>query len=54
MRLTYKPDTARHQVRLEQANWKASDAYETLKEAAADYLQAQMELVVAVPGNPRR
>jgi transcriptional regulator with XRE-family HTH domain len=45
--LTYEPDAARHQVQLEQANRKAHHAYETLKEAAADYLDAQVELVVA-------
>ena len=41
--LTYKPDAARHQIRLEQANRKAHHAYQTLKEAAADYLDAQLE-----------
>jgi transcriptional regulator with XRE-family HTH domain len=46
-RLTDKPDVARHQVRLDEANRKAHHAYETLKEAAADYLDAQVELVVA-------
>ncbi len=45
--LTDKPDTARHQVQLEQANRKAHHAYGTLKEAAAGYLDAQVELVVA-------
>jgi transcriptional regulator with XRE-family HTH domain len=45
--LTYKPDAARHQVQLEQANRKAHDAYEALKGAAADYLDAQIELAVA-------
>ena len=45
--LTHKPDAARHQVRLEQANRKAHDAYETLKQAAVGYLDAQIELVVA-------
>jgi transcriptional regulator with XRE-family HTH domain len=46
-RLTDKPDVARHQVRLDQANRKAHHAYETLKAAAADYLDAQVELVIA-------
>jgi transcriptional regulator with XRE-family HTH domain len=46
-RLTDKPDVARHQVRLDQANRKAHHAYEALKEAAAGYLDAQVELVVA-------
>jgi len=45
--LTYKPDAARHQVQLEQANRNAHHAYERLKEAAAEYLDAQVELVVA-------
>jgi transcriptional regulator with XRE-family HTH domain len=46
-RLTDKPDVARHQVLLEQANRKAQRAYQTVKEAAAGYLDAQLELVVA-------
>jgi transcriptional regulator with XRE-family HTH domain len=45
--LTYQPAEARHQVQLEQANRKAHHAYQTLKEAAAHYLDAQLELVVA-------
>src|ERR1700750_1558768 len=45
-RLTDKLDAARHQVQLDQANRKAHDAYEALKEAAAGYLDAQVELVV--------
>jgi transcriptional regulator with XRE-family HTH domain len=45
--LTYKPDATRHRVRLDQANRNAQHAYETLKEAAADYLEAQVVLVVA-------
>ncbi len=45
--LTRKPDAARHQVQLDLANRKAHDAYEALKEAAADYIEAQVELVVA-------
>jgi transcriptional regulator with XRE-family HTH domain len=45
--LTYKPDATRHRVRLEQANRNAQHAYETLREAAAGYLEAQVELVVA-------
>lgn len=44
--LTRQPDAARHQVQLDQANRKAHDAYQALKEAAADYLDAQVELVV--------
>jgi transcriptional regulator with XRE-family HTH domain len=44
--LTDKPDIAKHEVRLEQANRKAYRAYETLKKAARDYLDAQLELVV--------
>ena len=45
--LTHQPDAARHQVQLEQANRKAHQAYQALKEAAAGYLDAQVELVVA-------
>jgi transcriptional regulator with XRE-family HTH domain len=45
--LTHKPDAARHQVQLEQASRKAHHAYETLKEAAAGYLEAQFEVLVA-------
>jgi transcriptional regulator with XRE-family HTH domain len=45
--LTHKPDATRYKVQLEQANRNAQHAYETLKEAAAGYLEAQVELVVA-------
>ena len=45
--LTRKPDAAQHQVQLEQANRKAHHAYEALKEAAAGYLEAQFEVLVA-------
>lgn len=45
--LTYAPDMTRHEVQLEQANRKAHHAYETLKEAAAGYLEAQFEVLVA-------
>jgi transcriptional regulator with XRE-family HTH domain len=45
--LTDEPEMTRHEIRLEQTNRKAHCAYETLKEAAADYLDAQLELVVA-------
>ncbi len=45
--LTYKPDATRYKVQLEQANRNAQHAYETLREAAADYLEAQVVLVVA-------
>ena len=44
--LTHKPEAARHQVQLEQADRKAHHAYETLKEAAAGYLEAQFEVLV--------
>ena len=47
MSLTSEPGAARHHVQLQQANRNAYDAYETLKEAAAAYLQAQFELVFA-------
>ena len=45
--LTYKPDATRYKVQLEQANRNAQHAYETLREAAAGYLEAQVVLVVA-------
>ena len=45
--LTSEPGEARHRVQLDQANRKAHDAYGALKEAAAAYLHAQLELVVA-------
>ena len=45
--LTYKPDATRYKVQLEQANRNAQHAYETLQEAAAGYLEAQVVLVVA-------
>ena len=47
MSLTYQPDVARHQAQLQQANRKAYDAYEILKEAAAAYIEAQFEAVFA-------
>ena len=45
--LTYKPDATRYKVQLDQANRNAQHAYETLREAAAGYLEAQVVLVVA-------
>ncbi len=45
--LTDEPEMTRHEIQLEQSNRKAHRAYEALKEAAADYLEAQVELVVA-------
>jgi transcriptional regulator with XRE-family HTH domain len=45
--LTYQPDATRYKVQLDQANRNAQHAYETLREAAADYLEAQVVLVVA-------
>ena len=47
MSLTCEPGAARHHVWLQQANRNAYDAYQTLKEAAAAYLQARVELVTA-------
>jgi transcriptional regulator with XRE-family HTH domain len=44
--LTRQPDAARHQVQLDQANRKAQHAYQALKQAAASYLDAQVELAV--------
>lgn len=45
--LTSQPDATRHTIHLEQASRRASDAYDTLKEAAAAYLDAQVQLVYA-------
>ena len=47
MSLISEPGAARHHVRLQQANRKAYDAYRALKEAAAAYLMAQVELAFA-------
>jgi transcriptional regulator with XRE-family HTH domain len=44
--LTRQPDAARHQVQLDQASRKAQHAYQALKQAAASYLDAQVELAV--------
>lgn len=46
MSLILDPSEATHRARLRQATRKAYDAYELLKEAAAAYLDAQIELVV--------
>jgi transcriptional regulator with XRE-family HTH domain len=46
MSLTYEPAVSRHLAQMRQANQKAFDAYAALKEAAADYLHAQMDLLV--------
>jgi transcriptional regulator with XRE-family HTH domain len=45
--LTREPGAARHQLQLQQAHRNAHGAYRALKEAAAAYLHAQLELVVA-------
>ena len=45
--LTYEPGVARHNATLRQANRKARAAYEAVKQAAAAYIEAQFELVVA-------
>jgi len=45
--LTYEPGEARHRAQLRQATRKVHHAYKTAKEAAAAYLDAQYELVVA-------
>ena len=47
MSLTNEPGAARHHARLRQANRKAYDAYEAVKEAAAAYREAQIELLFA-------
>lgn len=46
--LTFEPDDATHRARTEQAHHKAGAAYHVLKEAAAGYLEAQLELLFAV------
>jgi transcriptional regulator with XRE-family HTH domain len=45
--LTYEPGTVWHLAQLQQSNRKAHDAYETLKEAAAAYCEAQLVLLFA-------
>jgi transcriptional regulator with XRE-family HTH domain len=45
--LTREPDATRHTIQLDHANTKAYDAYHTLKDAAAAYLEAQIEVVFA-------
>ena len=47
MSLTYEPAFSLHLAELKRANGKAYDAYAALKEAAADYLKAQLGLLVA-------
>jgi transcriptional regulator with XRE-family HTH domain len=44
-RLTYEPDVTRHEIQLEDAKSAAYTAYHALKEAAAAYLEAQIDLV---------
>jgi transcriptional regulator with XRE-family HTH domain len=46
MSLTCEPGTARHHAQLRQAHRRAHDAYETLKAAAAAYIEAQLELLI--------
>jgi transcriptional regulator with XRE-family HTH domain len=45
--LTGHPGATVHTIRLERASRRASDAYYTLKQAAADYLESQVQLVYA-------
>lgn len=45
--LTRAPDATRYTIRLEHASGKASDAYRAVKETAAAYLEAQVQLVFA-------
>ena len=45
--LTDHPDATRHTIRLERASANAAAAYDTLKAAAAGYLDAQVQLVYA-------
>lgn len=44
-RLTYKPETTKHSIQLQDANGAAYAAYHAVKAAAADYLRAQVDLV---------
>lgn len=44
--LTDQPDATLHAIRLDLANSRAYDTYHALKEAAAAYLDAQIDLVV--------
>jgi transcriptional regulator with XRE-family HTH domain len=46
MSLTYEPAVSRHLAQMKQANQNAYDAYAMLKEAAVDYLHAQMDLLI--------
>ena len=45
--LTRKPDATRYTIQLEQASANASRAYYAVKEAATEYLEAQVQLVYA-------
>jgi hypothetical protein len=45
--LTDEPDATRHTIALEQANAAAAAAYRQVKEAAAAYLETQIQLVFA-------
>jgi transcriptional regulator with XRE-family HTH domain len=45
--LTCEPDATRYTIQLEQASANASRAYHAVKEAAAAYLEAQVQLVYA-------
>ena len=47
MDLTSEPGTAGHRAQMRQAVTRAYDAYGTLKAAAADYIEAQYEVLVA-------
>lgn len=44
MPLTLKPDTASHLIDLQQARARAATAWNMIKDAATDYLEAQIEL----------
>ena len=45
--LTRKPDATRHTIQLEHAKREAAAAYDRVKEAAAAYLETQVQLVFA-------
>jgi len=47
MSLTLRPDTARHLIDLQEAGARASAIWHQVKDAAAEYLDAQLNLLVA-------
>ena len=47
MSLTFRPDTARHLIDLQEAGSRAGAIWHELKDAATEYLEAQFHLLVA-------